>query len=178
MSYVNRVVALASGIAMIPVFGYAAEFILIRTSNPGLDLAILPVQIALFTLAWSWITLRWLARPPRVTVWWCLGGLLVGVLCMEVVSAVQDYQRCVDWHFSYETRYLNYQKLARANPNSGIAHYYPPPACGSILANLQQGLAYLWSMSAAEILSFISGLAAAAAIVLKSERITARAVPA
>jgi len=78
MRYANRIVALVSGIAMILVFGCAADFIQIRTSDPRLDLTILPVQIALFTLAWSRITLRWLARPAQVAIWWCLGGLRHG----------------------------------------------------------------------------------------------------
>jgi hypothetical protein len=104
MSYVNRIIALVSGIALFPVCGYVSGFVnnvLIPTNyseyfgNGYLAVVLIPhitVPCFILSLAWSWITLRWLARPPRVAVRWLLGGLLLGfVSCSWYLIQHDEY---------------------------------------------------------------------------------------
>jgi hypothetical protein len=166
MKYMNRIVALVSGPAMIAALvaiAYAVDafpFINIRIGHMDLDEALTTAAFGLFSLAWYWVTLRWLARPPRVTVWWCFGGLVVAFLCSGVFETAQWHYWCVDWHSDYERQY----------------HHSFPSECPSVLEGFLSA-SFVWK-AGSMFLAFISGLAAAAAIVLKSKRITARAVPA
>jgi hypothetical protein len=110
MKYPHRTVAFVSGIAMIIAIPIVAWHLVPdqvwRSYDDGfskLDALhqfwahamtnvvdnVLP--IFLVTLTWSWITLRWLARPPRVAVWWCLGGLIVGLICQYLYSGIENY---------------------------------------------------------------------------------------
>jgi hypothetical protein len=111
MSYVNRIVALVSGILLMPVCGYVSGFvnqILISTNyteyfgKGDLALALMPylsLPCFILSLAWSWMTLRWLARPPRVAVRWLLGGLILGfVYCSWYLIQQYNYPlRLRDW---------------------------------------------------------------------------------
>lgn len=169
MRYLNRTVAMVSGILLLPAAVYAFELIMIRTGQVELDQVILTVQIALFSLAWSWVTLRWFAKPARIAVRWLIGGLIVGFLCWEVVTAVQSYYSCLDWL----SQYLHSDHYLRYHSRPG---FQPPAECPSVLGNLRDHLVVESSLDGPVLLAFISGLAAAAAIVLKSERITGRAV--
>ena len=157
MSYANRIVALMAGIALLPVCGYVSDFVdemqwstnyykFFVSQLSGLRFG-LPCFV--LSLAWSWITLRWLARPPRVAVWWCLGGLIGGFICLDFYSAVRWHYFCTDF--------------VRQNPS---AHW----EC-SALTSVYKDL--IWTGPI--FLSILSGLAAAAAIILKSKRITAHA---
>jgi len=91
MSHKQKIAAFVSGILLFIVRAYVSP--ILDTSAPaghyeflgdglfayivldGFEPALLSLVLS---LAWSWITLRWLARPPRVAVWWVLGGLIVG----------------------------------------------------------------------------------------------------
>jgi hypothetical protein len=120
----------------------------------GFEPALLSLVLA---LAWSWITLRWLARPPRVAVWWVLGGMIVGLMCWQLNDDVSLHYSCLD--------------LIRQHPN---AHWFPSPPDCSVLTNYLNTLLYdliqpdprLLAMLAA----ILAGLAAAAWMVLRSER--------
>jgi hypothetical protein len=156
MSYCQRIVALVSGIMLLPaLFGFGLVLGAILTAIPipwgDYERELFSVEVALFSLVWSWITLRWLARPPRIAIWWCLGGLLVGFACLPFVDAVQSHYSCLDF--------------VRQNPRE-------IRDC-SFLANLDYGWLFSpWPLPL--LLAVISGLAAAAAIVLRSERTAIR----
>jgi hypothetical protein len=152
MNYTPRIVALVSGIAMIPALAalvYVFPFIEIRTGRLELDEAIGKAGLALFSLAWSWITLRWLARPTRVTVWWCLGGLIVSLPCLPFIDAVLSHYSCLDY--------------ARQNLR------------GIWDCSFQPNLYYRFSFEELPpLLAVFSGFALAAASVLRSERSAVR----
>ncbi|HUD26316.1 MAG TPA: hypothetical protein VMQ45_11540 [Burkholderiaceae bacterium] len=158
MSYRNRIVALVSGILFLPAVGSSMWLTSIRTGQLELEQPIMTAQIALFSLVWSWVIFRWLARPLKVAVWWSLGGLIVGFICLDLYSAFENYHSCLDFKRNY--------------------HPIVPFQCPSVLANFHDG--FNWSLSSAGpvLLAFASGIAAALAIAMRSERITARPVPA
>jgi hypothetical protein len=152
MSYVNRIVAVASGILFLPVVGFSMWLTFIRTSHIELEQPIMTGQIALFSLVWSWVVFRWLARPPQAA-WWSLGGLIVGFICLELYSAFERYHSCLNYERNYHPRF--------------------PFQCPSVLANFLD-----FNVDWPGLLALASGIAAALAMVLRSKRITARAVPA
>ena len=126
MRYLNRIVALLSGALLIIVAVRATEFTdTAWATQAALNDEITAGEIALFSLAWAWVTFRWIARPPGA-IPWMLAGLIVGIASWELIWPYHIYQ---------------------------------------------------W-VSSSSLLAFISGIAAAAAIMLRSKRITARAVPA
>jgi hypothetical protein len=185
MRYANRIVALVSGIMLSVVCMYVSSSLLV-TSRPDSDYRFLgdgffahvvieglmpALPLLVLSLVLSWITLRWLARPPRVAVWWCLGGLIAGFICWELGLAVRDHYSCVYWISDYARRYYS--------SHPGVYMSPPPesaPQCSVLNTIYWRFHDLIWSNL--EFLAVPSGLAAAAAIVLKSERITARAVPA
>jgi hypothetical protein len=167
MSYSHRIVALVSGILLCLVSIYIVGEGLIEfpwdhyypkyhTHYYQFIQPISTVALVIVSFAWSWITLRWLTRPPKVTVWWCFGGLVVGFACSELIAAVQAYHWCLDWH-AEEYRQFHSQPWYRS-----------PPECPSVLANFRDNL--VDGSATSSFLAIISGLAAAAAIALRSER--------
>jgi hypothetical protein len=170
MSHKQKIAAFVSGILLFIVRAYVSP--ILDTSAPaghyeflgdglfayivldGFEPALLSLVLS---LAWSWITLRWLARPPRVAVWWVLGGLIVGLMCWQLNDDVSWHYSCLD--------------LIRQHPN---AHWFPSPPDCSVLTNYLNTLLYdliqpdprLLAMLAA----ILAGLAAAAWMVLRSER--------
>jgi hypothetical protein len=162
MSYVSRIVAVVSGIVLYTASVYLLSAIPIQTNYSDLvgngfladtviNAARRTLPFFILSLALSWITLRWLARPPRIAVWWCIGGLIVGFPCWEVFSSIQSYNWCLDWNLQY-----------RSEPS----YYYSLPEC-SILAPVLRR--FFWD--AQNFFSILSGLAAAGWLVLRSERI-------
>jgi hypothetical protein len=175
MSYVRRIVAFVSGIVLIPATVFAAFYLFVglvpnqfynyfERSPVGRDelhrllasatfnAATVVLPCFLGSLAGSWASLRWLARPPRVAVWWCFAGLIVGVMCLELAGAVRDHYVCLD--------------TSRQHPEWFRSGYWD---C-SVLSYLRFRLIASQSLVATT-LSLISGLAAAAALVLRSERL-------
>jgi hypothetical protein len=165
MSYVQRIVALVSGIMLLPVSLYDSGLVLnaipipmdyesfsTRPSALALMNAVPCTLCFALSMAWSWVTLRWLARPPRVAVWWCFAGLVAGIACLPFISAVESHYSCLDY--------------VRHRPE---VHW----DC-SFLANLDYGWLSIfspWNRLPATFLAVLSGLAAAAAMVLRSERV-------
>jgi hypothetical protein len=164
MSYVNRIAALASGIVLYTASVYLLSEIPIRTDYFELfgkgvltETAINGAEhgpLFVLSLALSWIALRWLARPPRIAVWWCIGGLIVGFLCWEVASGVQEYHGCLNWHLEYELQSRSYP------------WYRPLPECSMLTPVLNR---FFWDVP--NFFASLSGLAVAAWLVLRSERI-------
>jgi hypothetical protein len=131
MSHKQKIAAFVSGILLFIVRAYVSP--ILDTSAPaghyeflgdglfayivldGFEPALLSLVLS---LAWSWITLRWLARPPRVAVWWVLGGLIVGLMCWQLNDDVSSHYSCLD--------------LIRQHPN---AHWFPSPPDCSVLTN-------------------------------------------
>jgi hypothetical protein len=60
-----------------------------------LDAATLALPSFMLSLAWFWVTLRWITRPPRIAVWWCAGGIAIAWLYWQV-----DF---VLWYQSHRT---------------------------------------------------------------------------
>jgi len=159
MRYANRIVALVSGIMLSVAcvyvsdkpwyndfFGYGLSY-----AAAGFRLA-LPLFV--LSLAWSWIAFRWLARPPRVAIWWCLAGVVAGwKFGSSVLSTVTIYHSCLDYALLF-TRVHQECSVLR------ILHY---------------SFVHEWRWTTPEFLAVVSGLAAAAWMVLRSERITPRA---
>jgi hypothetical protein len=111
MTYVRRVAALASGFVIYMVVVYLVGFLAAIAIPKAyfeffgrqhatlaltlLDAATLALPSFMLSLAWFWVTLRWIARPPRVAVWWCLGGIAIAWLYWQV-----DF---VLWYQSHRT---------------------------------------------------------------------------
>jgi hypothetical protein len=121
--------------------------------------------IALFaSFAMSWVTLRWVARPPRVAVWWCLAGLVVGVMCWQLDSAIDNYNRCLYWSSYEEGWRLNYALENQFRPWYHPVNWGPLPECSFLTSLLRE----LWWNGSRVALPMISGLAAAAALALRT----------
>jgi hypothetical protein len=165
MSYVNRIVALVLGVVL-----YTASVYVLRSIPIQFDYFQFPARelfadtvingakntfpFFVLSLALSWIALRWLTRPPRIAVWWLIGGLIVGFSGWEVVSGVQGYYSCVDWHSVYEA------------DNRGEPWFRSLPAC-SILTLLRE--TFFWDVQ--NFFAILAGLATAASLLLRYERI-------
>jgi hypothetical protein len=161
MNYVNRILAVVSvllfycvliyvdlrvGPIPIPSNHYTQEYpVLAQTVIDALT-DVLPVFV--LTFAWSWITLRWLARPARIAAWWYLGALFVGFVCTQVFFDIRQYYQCVDLERQY--------------------HWHQ--ACDSIPASIYRSLVHEWAPFGL----LLAGFALAAGMVLRSERITVR----
>jgi hypothetical protein len=69
MSYVSRIGAVLSGIALCIVSVH-----LLNTEGSfefvAIDGLVRALPCFILSLAWFWVTLRWLARPARVAIWW------------------------------------------------------------------------------------------------------------
>ena len=111
MTYLRRVTALASGFVLYMVVVYLVGFLAAIAIPKAyfeffgrqhaalaltlLDAATLALPSFMLSLAWFWVTLRWIARPPRVAVWWCVGGIAIAWLYYQV-----DF---VLWYQSHRT---------------------------------------------------------------------------
>ena len=112
MSYVRKVAALASGFVLYMVVVYLVGFLAAIAIPKAyfqffgrqhatlaltlLDAATLALPSFMLSLAWFWVTLRWIARPPRVAVFWCLGGIALAWLYWQI-----DF---VLWYQSHRTQ--------------------------------------------------------------------------
>jgi hypothetical protein len=171
MSYGNRIVAFIFGIVLYPGTVYVTEFVAPGMNHyygfavPGTDYFYsLALPCFVLSLALSWMTFRWLARPPRVAIWWCIGGLIVGLLCLELATAVRGYDAYRDQLALYHSGLFHMYEHRNGQ-------YYEVQPTYSIATTILNGL--LGSIP--NLLSILAGLAAAAAMALRSERITARA---
>jgi hypothetical protein len=166
MSYANRTVALVAGFTLFVVgskyawfptpdnyFEYFGKGVV---SVTAIDTARFALPCLVLSLVFSWITLRLLARPPQVAVWWCLGGLVVGFIYWQVDGGIQWHSWCLAFNSEHADFF-------RRNPS------VRPMEC-SVLTHFYSGL--IWDGSI--FLAILSGLATAAALTLRSERITVR----
>lgn len=173
MSYSHRIVALVSGILLCAVSIYIGEGLIefpwdyyypkYHTHYYQFIQPINAIALAVVSFAWSWITLRWLTRPPRVTVWWCLSGLLIGFIGLELIGAILLHNQCLEWR----SEYLQSDYFLR---NHSKPWFQPEPECPSALASFVGLLVHGSTSATSSFLAIISGLAAAAAIALRSER--------
>ena len=154
MSYVSRIGALLSGIAVCIVPAYISFFFPDPSRVLGdyykftaLEGLVRALPVFVVSLVWFWATLRWLARPARAGVWWCLAGLIVGFIYFQFVGALQNYEWC-----------SVFVRVSRSWYECKLRFLSNRPFDFDLAAGL---------------LVFLSGLAAAAATVLRSDRIHA-----
>jgi len=156
MSYVHRIAACASGILLFFAASYVNYTAWVRTGYSYLDVALLSLQMVLFSLAWAWATFRWLSRPPGAILW-CLVGIFFSASCVAMFYDFRGYNICEDWLSKTKHRGSFDCSVLLLDPRNY-----------SVL-----GLVWWWDISP-KLIAFISGLAGAAAIILKSDRIAVR----
>jgi hypothetical protein len=139
MNYMNRTVALVSGILLYAAIECVPAVKYVAATTP---------TWFLLSLAWFWMVLRWVARPARVAVWWCLGGLVVGFICSESLATVQSYYQCAE--------FIEVSAL----PLTWFYGNLSDPRGCSVLNSLLNDLFYLWRFETPAILICALGAAA------------------
>jgi hypothetical protein len=152
MSYLSRIGAVLSGVVLCIVSPFALFFDASRLLGPdykftAIEGALHVLPLFVVSSVWCWTILRWIARPPRVGVWWCLAGLIVGSIYLHLISSLQNYEWCSVSVRLYRSWYECRLTLLPAR-----------------FSDLE---------GAGLLLTLLSGLAAAAATVLKSDRVAA-----
>jgi hypothetical protein len=162
MTYINRIVALVSGVLLYVACAFISTRTHFDTSEyPLLAQALieaLTIALPLFILAlvWCWITLRWLARPPQATVWWLLATVLALLVYSHLNSAVSNHYSCLDF--------------SRQRPDEWRRWGWD---C-SWLSSFLMGFRGFQVREAPILLALLAGIAAGAALALRSKSSTLR----
>ena len=175
MSYRQKIAAVVSGALMLLAVPWVLGLVAHLFNDPiqipprfydnaavylayaSLDKAriIVPFVLIAGTLAWG--ILRWIARPPREGVWWCLSGLIVGFISMVVYFGVQRHNSELAW----------YSDMARQYPaDSWYLKDAPRPLWRILLDQFTPSALFLNPF----IYAMLSGLAFAAWLTLRAKR--------